>query len=160
MKLPSCRLPLLFLASLLCMGQLCATAQPAQPKPVQPKPAQPKPVPKKKDPVQMAFALPKGMVLTPKEMEWANRVRAQLEPQLRDAIHRVQNSTDQSEKLKAAKEARKIKQQIRAAIYTIIQARMAAAAKEAAKRRAAMIKAAQKRQAQNRKRRNHKPRRR
>ena len=40
----------------------------------------------KKDPVEAAFALPKGLVLTPAEMEWAKTKRAQLEPKLRAAL--------------------------------------------------------------------------
>jgi len=52
----------------------------------------------KKDPVAMAFALPKGMVLTPKEYEWAANVRNQLEPQLRSALDRVKNAENGSKR--------------------------------------------------------------
>jgi len=107
-----------------------------------------KPVPLKKDPVEMAFALPRGMVLRPKEMEFATQVRNRLEPQLRAALERVANTTDKNEKLKAIKEVKQIKQQIRGAIYTILQARYVQTMKEAAKRQAAQRKAAQNRHAQ------------
>jgi len=98
----------------------------------------------KKDPVAMAFALPKGMVLTPKEYEWAANVRNQLEPQLRSALDRVKNAENEKEKLQAVKEVNAIRQQIKAAIHTIIQNRRIEAMKEAAKRaEAARKKAAQ-----------------
>ena len=91
----------------------------------------------RKDPVEMAFALPRGLVLTSKEMDFFATVRQRLEPPLRSALERVETSTDQAEKLKAVKQVKQIRQQIRAAIYTILQARAVEAAKAAAKREAA-----------------------
>lgn len=101
-----------------------------------------RPTPQKKDPVQMAFALPPGMVLTSEEFKYASQVRVRLEPRLRDALRRVQESPEKSDKLKAAKEVREIKAEVQAAIGSILQARYvkavkAAAAREAAKRKAA-----------------------
>jgi len=114
-----------------------------------------------KDPVAMAFALPKGMVLTAKEHEWAMGVRNRLEPQLRSALNRVKNAENEKDKLKAVKEVNAIRQQIKAAINTILQNRYQEAMKEAAKRAAAAREAARKRAAQrNRNRgRNHRRRR-
>jgi hypothetical protein len=118
--------------------------------------------PKKKDPVEMAFALPKGMFLTAKEMEYATKVRAQLEPRLRDALERVENATDKTEQLKAAKDVRQVRDEIQAAIQSIIRARYAKAAQEYAKKQAERAQAARKRASQNKKRghRNKKKRRR
>ncbi len=138
-------------ALLLVLFWSASSAVAAEAKPAPKKPAAKKPVPKKNDPVQMAFALPSGMVLTAKEMEYATGVRAQLEPRLRDALDRVQNSADKSDKLKAVKEVKQIKGQIQAAIDTIIQARMVAYAREMAKRQAAARKAGQKKRAQQKK---------
>ncbi|NQU21258.1 MAG: hypothetical protein HQ567_08245 [Candidatus Nealsonbacteria bacterium] len=108
----------------------------------------------KKDPVAMVFSLPKGLVLTPKEMEYANSVRSMLEPQLRAALKRVETGTSKEEKLKAAKEVRQVKEQVQAAVNSILQARYAEAMKEAAKRQAeARKKAAAQRQKNNKKRR-------
>jgi len=87
-----------------------------------------------KDPVELAFALPRGLVLTAEEAKWANEVRAQLEPRLRDALQRVQESTDKKEKVAAAKEIAQIRSQIKAAINTIIQRRAVIAAQEYAKK--------------------------
>jgi len=113
-----------------------------------------------KDPVAMAFALPKGMVLTPKEYEWAMGVRNQLEPQLRSALDRVKSAENEQEKLQAVKEVNAIRQQIKEAINTILQNRYQEAMKEAAKRAAAAREAAQKRAAQQNKNRGNKKRRR
>jgi len=101
-----------------------------------------KPKPLKPDPVLQAFALPRGMVLTPEEMKFAKGVRDQVEPQLRSAFQRIEQAKDKDEKLKAAKDIKQIRTQIRAAIATILQRRMMIAAREAAKRRAEAIKKA------------------
>jgi len=119
-----------------------------------------KPKPLKMDPVLQAFALPRGMVLTPEEMKFAQGVRDQLEPQLRSAFQRIEQAKDKDEKLKAAKDIRQIKTQIRAAITTILQRRMMIAAREAAKRRAEAIKKAKARRGKNKKGHNKKRRRR
>lgn len=105
----------------------------------------------KKDPVAMAFTLPRGMVLTPKEYEYANRVRAQLEPRLRAALDRVENASDKNEKVKAAKEVREIKSAIQVAVNTILQQRYMAAMQEAAKQAAERRKAIEKKNAHRKK---------
>ena len=103
-----------------------------------------RPVPPEKDPVAMAFMLPRGMVLTAEEMKYATRVRSALEPQLRAALKRVETATDQTEKLKAVKEVKRIKDQIEAAILKIQQDRYAKVMQEYARRQAeARKKAAQ-----------------
>jgi len=105
----------------------------------------------KKDPVQMAFALPPGLVLTPKEFEYAAKVRNQLEPPLRDALERIKSAPSEKEKLRAVKEVKAIKVQIQAAINSIIQARQMEMMKEYAKREAARREALRKKQAQRKK---------
>ena len=157
---------LVFCATLASVSLLlCAGAAPAAEDepgfgPLPPKGERPRATPAeraaalKKDPVQMAFALPPGLVLTPKEFEYAAKVRNQLEPPLRDALERIKTSTDQKEKLKAVKEVKAIKQQIQAAIFTIVQARQAAMMKEYAKREAARREALRKKQGQQRKNKN------
>jgi len=102
-----------------------------------------KPKPLKPDPVLQAFALPRGIVLSSEEMKFAKGVRDKLEPQLRSAFQRIEQAEDEDEKLKAAKDIKQIKTQIRAAIATILQRRMMIAAQEAAKRRAEEMKKAQ-----------------
>ena len=111
-----------------------------------------KPVPKKKGPVEMAFAHPPGLIPTPKEAEFLNRVRSQLEPQLRNALDRVQNSSDKSERLKAVKEVKQIKYQYRAAVYSVLQTRYQEAMRKEMERRKALAK----KRAEQRKKHNHK----
>ena len=108
-----------------------------------------KDAPPKKDPVSSAFALPRGLVLTPPEMAWANSVRSELEPKLRDALRRVEQGADSEQKAKAAVEVRQIKSQIKQAINAILQDRAAKAAAEYAKK---VAKAKKKRAAANKKR--------
>ena len=92
--------------------------------------------PPKKDPVESAFALPRGMVLTPEETKWANAKRAELEPKLRAALSRVENATEEKEKLEAANQVRQVKEEIEAAINTILQQRAKKAGEQYAKKMA------------------------
>ena len=92
------------------------------------------PAPLKKDPVQSAFALPRGMVLTGEEIRWANQIRAQLEPRLRAALDRVEEATSNEDKLEAVKEVRQVRDEIKMAIGLILQQRAMKAAQAYAKR--------------------------
>lgn len=107
-----------------------------------------------KDPVQSAFALPRGMVLTAEEMKWANQIRAQQEPRLRDALERVENATSEEDKLEAAKAVRGVRGEIKMAIGMILQQRTIKAAQAYAKKMQELAKKkaeAQKKAAANRK---------
>jgi len=92
------------------------------------------PAPPKTDPVLSAFALPRGMVLTSEEMQWANQIRAQLEPRLRDALDRVEEATSNEDKLEAVKEVRQVRGEIKMAIGLILQQRAMKAAQAYAKK--------------------------
>lgn len=118
MTRPICRLMAGLLPLLLTAGWLHAADE----------------APPKTDPVQSAFALPRGMVLTGEEIRWANQIRAQLEPRLRDALDRVQEATSEEDKLEAVKEVRQVRGEIKMAIGLIFQQRAMKAAQEYAKR--------------------------
>ena len=118
MNQPICRLVAALLTLVLLAGWLHAADQ----------------APPKKDPVQSAFALPRGMVLTAEEMQWANQIRAQLEPRLRDALERVENATSNEDKLEAAKQVRQVRNEIKMAVGLILQQRAMKAAQAYAKK--------------------------
>jgi len=74
-----------------------------------------------RDPVELAFALPPGVVLTKYQAESYYAVRQQFEPLLRAALDRVAKATDESEKTAAVGEVRQVREQIRLAIINILR---------------------------------------
>ena len=74
----------------------------------------------KKDPVEMAFALPKGTVLRPDQQKAFDKMKKELEPKLKDALSNVEKATVEQEKTKAAHEALHIRQDIKAQIKNIL----------------------------------------
>jgi len=108
-------------------------------------------VPVKKDPVELAFTLPKGMSFTAAEAKAAIAFRNRVEPHLRSALERVQMAEGAEEKRQAAREVYQIRSEIKAYVAQVIQVRQQKYMAEMAKRMAAARKAAAQRAAQKRK---------
>jgi len=72
-----------------------------------------------KDPLKDAFKLPRRAVLRPDQQTALDGLKQQWEPQLREALDKVATAPDEREKLKAAKEVKKIRDQLQQAILAI-----------------------------------------
>jgi hypothetical protein len=73
-----------------------------------------------RDPVQEAFNLPRGTALRPDQQSKFEQLKQTYEPRLRAAIDRVAKASDDTEKLKAAGEARNLRQEISSGIKEIL----------------------------------------
>ena len=73
-----------------------------------------------KDPVAAAFALPTGVVLTPKQQIRYDALKAAKEDELRDAIDDLQHSKTGASTTQAAKKVKECRAKIRAAIQEIL----------------------------------------
>jgi hypothetical protein len=73
-----------------------------------------------KDPVETAFELPQGTRLTPPQAKALNKMRQNYEPQLRDALDKMNSDTDAKTKRSDAKDALRIRQTIRGEIDQIL----------------------------------------
>ncbi len=108
-------------------------------------------VPVKKDPVELAFTLPKGMSFTPAEAKAAIAFRNRVEPHLRSALERVQMAEGTAAKREAARDVYEIRAEIKAYVNHVIHVRQQKYMAEMARRAEAARKAAAKRAAQQRK---------
>lgn len=73
-----------------------------------------------KDPVETAFELPQGTRLTSAQAKALNKMRHNYEPQLRDALDKMNSETDAKAKRSDAKDALRIRQTIRSEIDQIL----------------------------------------
>jgi len=73
-----------------------------------------------KDPVETAFELPQGTQLTSAQAKALNKMRRNYEPQLRDALDKMNLETDAKAKRTDAKDALRIRQTIRSEIDQIL----------------------------------------
>jgi hypothetical protein len=73
-----------------------------------------------KDPVETAFELPQGTQLTPAQAKALNKMRGEYEPQLRDALEKMNSETDVKTKRIDAKDALRLRQTIRGQIDQIL----------------------------------------
>jgi hypothetical protein len=73
-----------------------------------------------KDPVETAFELPQGARLTPAQAKALNKMRHDYEPQLRDALDKMNSETNVKTKRSDAKDALRIRQTIRGEIDQIL----------------------------------------
>jgi hypothetical protein len=90
-----------------------------------------------KDPVAIAFALPKNLTLNDKQKQAYDKLKAEWEPVYRAALENV-NSTDASAKAKALKDIREAKAKIKVGLTQIVTMPVLEAqkkAQEAAKKR-------------------------
>ena len=74
-----------------------------------------------KDPVASAFVLPRNVILSDRQADALATMRAEMEPRLREAIGKVQSVTASGEKLKAMREVKQLREQIRVGITQILQ---------------------------------------
>jgi len=74
----------------------------------------------KKDPVELAFVLPKGAVLRPDQQKAFDKMKKEFEPKLKDALDKVESATLDQDKSKAAHEVLHIRQDIKAEIKKIL----------------------------------------
>ncbi len=73
-----------------------------------------------KDPVETAFELPQGTQLTSRQAKALNKMHQEYEPQLRDAIEKMNTETNAKTKRIDAKDALRIRQTIRGKIDEIL----------------------------------------
>jgi hypothetical protein len=83
-----------------------------------------------KDPVEMAFLLPKTAVLGERQKREYERLKKEKGPLLRDALEKAK-SASADEKAKAAREAKKLRTDIKAEIARIVNAASLEAAQKA-----------------------------
>ena len=76
-----------------------------------------------KDPVASAFMLPRGVSLTPKQMQAYGQVRQRFETLLRSALDQVASAESENDQLQAVKWVKEIRGQIRMAIMQILATR-------------------------------------
>jgi len=74
----------------------------------------------KKDPLAEAFALPRKFQPTPGQQKELDAIHSKYEQKLRDALQKVDQASNDSDKDKLAREALKIHEQIRSAIMSIV----------------------------------------
>jgi hypothetical protein len=74
----------------------------------------------KRDPVAEAFVLPHGVSLLPRQEEAFAKLKDDMAPVLRDALEKVR-TTEGGEKLRAIKEVKQIREQIRLATLKILR---------------------------------------
>lgn len=79
-----------------------------------------KPLGPPRDPVETAFALPRGVHLTAAQTERFKKLRQRYEPQLRRALDKVEATTDESEKLLAAKAVLRLREKIHQQILSLL----------------------------------------
>jgi hypothetical protein len=80
-----------------------------------------------KDPVAVAFALPKGVVLNADQQAAYDKLKQDKEPGLLQALDNVEQAQAGEEKANANKEVRKLRAEIRTAIKNILKMPLAAA---------------------------------
>jgi hypothetical protein len=73
-----------------------------------------------RDPVVTAFALPKGVVLNRRQQAAYENLKKTDEPKMRNAIDQVHQAQGDAAKIKAAKEAKELRFEIRAKIDEVI----------------------------------------
>jgi hypothetical protein len=73
-----------------------------------------------KDPVETAFELPQGTQLTPAQAKALNKMRHDYEPQLREALEKMNSETDAKAKRLDAKDVLRTRQTIRGEIDQIL----------------------------------------
>jgi hypothetical protein len=73
-----------------------------------------------KDPVETAFELPQGTRLTARQAKSLDKMRQDYEPQLRDALEKMNSAPDAKTKRTDAKDALRIRQTIRGEIDQIL----------------------------------------
>jgi hypothetical protein len=79
------------------------------------------PSPKReRDPAAAAFALPRNTVLTPKQTDALKKLKDKMEPTLRDAIKKMEESTAGADKTAASHKVRDITKDIRTEIDNIL----------------------------------------
>jgi hypothetical protein len=105
----------LFASSLILVGLACLAANAADEK----KPAE-KPAAGKKDPVDSAFATPKGVTLRSDQQEAMKKLREKWEQKLRDAMAAVERAGSEEEKSKAARDVMKDREDIKKEIQAIL----------------------------------------
>ncbi len=73
-----------------------------------------------KDPIETAFELPQGTQLSPGQAKALNKMRQDYEPQLRDALEKMNSAPDAKSKRIDAKDALRLRQTIRGNIDAIL----------------------------------------
>lgn len=73
-----------------------------------------------KDPIETAFELPQGTQLTSTQAKALNRMRHEYEPQIRDALEKMNSAPSEKTKRIDAKDVMRIRQSIRARIDDIL----------------------------------------
>lgn len=73
-----------------------------------------------RDPVEMAFRLPRGVQLSQRQQEAFGKMRSQFEPRLREALDTLADAKDERSKRVVVKQITQIRQEIREAIGQIV----------------------------------------